>query len=119
VGHEAILYGRILAGDGVGGTRLQRVWGLQERNRAVVNRLPREDDWPWLIRGMFALPHRWPYGIYRTQVIAFGESLKDAPYDRGCWDRWLGKFEALLRRLYWWSAAVYLTTDFENPRLFQ
>jgi hypothetical protein len=119
MGHEAILHGRILAGDGVGGTRLQHVLQLQDRNRAVINRLPREDEWPWLIRGMFALPRRWPYGVYRNQVIAFGESLKDDPTNRVCWDVWLAKFEGLLRRLYWWSAVVYLTTDFEGERVFR
>ncbi len=119
MGHEAILHGRILAGDGAGGNRLPHILRLQERNRAVINRLPREDDWPWLVRGMFVLPRRWPYGIYRTQVIAFGQSLKDDPCNRTCWDVWLGKFELLLRRLYWWSAAVYLRTDFESERLFR
>jgi hypothetical protein len=119
MGHEANLYGRILAGDGVGGTRLQHVQRLQERNCAVINSLPLEDEWPWLIRQMFTMPVRWPYGIYRTQVISFGESLKDEPNNRACWDIWLGKFEMLLRRLHWWSAVVHLTTDFEGERTFR
>jgi len=32
---------------------------------------------------------------------------------------WLGKFEAVLRRLYWWSAVAHLQTDFEPLRVFE
>ena len=112
MGHEAILSGRILCGDGRGGASLHHVVALQVRNRAVIDRLTREDQWPWLTRGIFCVPHQWPVGLYRTQVITFGESLKDDPTDRNCWHRWLAKFESLLRQLYWWSAAVWLHTDF-------
>jgi hypothetical protein len=55
----------------------------------------------------------------REQVIHFGASLEGDPTDRGCWDVWLGKFEALLRRLYWWSAVVHLETDFERECTFR
>jgi hypothetical protein len=92
---------------------------LQERNAATLADLPVEDKWPWLVRGMFALPGSWPEGTYRTQVIHFGASLKDEPRDRSCWDLWLGKFESLLRKLYWLSATVHLQTEFEPDRVFR
>jgi hypothetical protein len=116
VGYEAILYGRIIGASGAVGENY-RV--LQDRNRAVINRLPREDDWPWLVRGMFALPGGCPEGTYRRQVIHFGASIKDDPQDVGVWDMWLGKFEALLRQLYWWSAIVHLSREFETDRTFE
>jgi hypothetical protein len=116
VGHEAILYGRIIGASGRLGPGY-RV--LQDRNRAVIRRLPQEDDWPWMVRGMFALPAAYPQGTYRRQIIHFGLSIKDDPRDRGVWDVWLGKFEAVLQRLYWWSAVAHLSTDFEPPRVFE
>lgn len=115
--HEAILYGHI-----VGATVRSETVGyfdLQGRNRAVINRLPRTDDWPWLVRGMFALPAGRPQGTFRSQVIHFGASIKDDPLNRGIWDDWLDKFESLLRRLYWWSAVVHISTDFEPDRVFE
>src|SRR4029079_604571 len=94
-------------------------FALHERNRAALNRLPREDDSPSLVRGMFALPAGRPQGTFRRQVIHFGASIKDDPGNRGIWDEWLGKFESLLKQLYWWSAVVHLSTDFEPDRIFQ
>jgi hypothetical protein len=116
VGHEAIVYGRIIGANGQSGPGYR---ALQDRNRAVIRRLSQDDNWPWVVRGMFALPASYPMGTYRRQVIHFGLSIKDEPSDRGVWDVWLGKFEAVLRRLYWLSAVAHLTTDFEPPRVFE
>jgi hypothetical protein len=115
--HEAILYGRIIGATGRPGT--DGYFALHERNRVALNRLPKEDDWPWLIRGMFALPAGHPQGTFRRKVIHFGASIKDDPNNRGIWDEWLGKFECLLRQLYWRSAVVHLSTDFEPDRVFE
>jgi hypothetical protein len=115
--HEAILYGRIIGATGRQGTA--GYFDMHERNRAALNRLPRKDDWPWLVRGMFALPAGRPQGTFRRQVIHFGASIKDDPCNRAFWDEWLGKFEVLLRQLYWWSAVVHLSTDFEPDRVFE
>lgn len=115
MGHEAIVYGRIVGASGEVGERFR---GLQERNRDVLATVPEDDDWPWVVRGIFALPAPYPQGIYRRQIIHFGLSIKDDPSDRGVWDRWLGKFEAVLERLYWTSAVAHLSTDFEPPRTF-
>jgi hypothetical protein len=115
--HEAILYGRIIGATGRPGT--SGYFDMHKRNRAIINRLPGNDDWPWLVRGMFALPAGHPQGTFRRQVIHFGASIKDDPYNRALWEEWLGKFEALLRQLYWRSAVVHLATDFEPDRVFE
>jgi hypothetical protein len=117
VSHEAILYGHVVGATGRPGTA--GYFDLHARNRAALNLLPRIDDWPWLVRGMFALPAGRPQGTFRSQVIHFGASIKDDPLNRGLWDEWLGKFESLLRRLYWWSAVVHISTDFELDRAFE
>jgi hypothetical protein len=116
VGHEAIIYGRVVGASWHVGDRF--TW-THDLNREVLAQLPADDDWPWVVRGIFALPAPYPQGTYRRQIIHFGLSIKDDPDNRGIWDLWLGKFEEVLRRLYWWSAVVHLDTDFEPPRVFE
>ena len=45
--------------------------------------------------------------------------MKDFPYEHNRWDVWLGKFEAVLRTLYWWKATAHIETDFAPPRLIE
>lgn len=116
MGHEAIIHGRIVGASWRSGDRF--FW-LHDLNCNVLARIPAEDDWPWVVRGIFALPASHPEGTYRRQIIHFGLSIKDDPQDHGIWDVWLGKFEVVLRQLYWWSALVHLETEFGPPRLFQ
>ncbi len=116
MGHEAIVYGRIVGASWRVGERFR--WP-HELNRAALAAVPEDDDWPWVVRGIFALPAPYPEGVYRRQVIHFGLSIKDKPSDRGIWDVWLRKFEAVLRRLYWWSVVAHLTTDCEPQRTFE
>jgi hypothetical protein len=116
VGHEAIISGRIEGASWRVGEQFIRTHDL---NREALATLPEDDDWPWVVRGIFALPAPYPQGTYRSQVIHFGLSIKDEPTDRSIWNVWLVKFEAVLRRLYWWSATVLLETEFEPPRLFE
>jgi hypothetical protein len=116
VGHEAIVYGRIVGASWRVGERF--TW-THDLNREALAAVPEDDDWPWVVRGIFALPAPYPEGTYRRQVIHFGLSIKDDPTDRRIWDVWLGKFERVLRGLYWWSAAAHLSTDFEPPRVFE
>ena len=116
MGHEAIVSGRIVGARWRVGERFS--W-THELNREALATVPEDDDWPWVVRGIFALPAPFPQGTYRCQVIHFGLSIKDEPTDRGIWDLWLGKFEAVLRRLYWWSALAQVDTEFEPPRVFE
>ncbi len=129
MGHQVVIYGMIegpAAGD--------RSRALKEHNETAIERLPAEDEWPWLTRSMFALPGGWPQGTYREQIIHFGLSMKDDPplcprseydpakgwprTDRQCVYGWIDKFEHLLRQLFWFGASVHITTDFEPDRVF-
>jgi hypothetical protein len=114
VGHEAIISGRIVGASWRVGERF--TW-THDLNREAVATLAEDDNWPWLARVIFALPAPYSRGIYRRQVIHFGLSIKDDPTNRGLWDIWLGKFEAVLRRLYWWSALAQIDTEFAPPRV--
>jgi len=116
MGHEAIIYGCVVGASWRAGERF--TW-THDLNREALARVPEDDDWPWVVRGIFALPAPYPQGTYRSQVIHFGLSIKDEPSDRGIWDVWLGKFERVLGRLYWYSAVAHLDTDFEPPRVFE
>jgi hypothetical protein len=105
MGFESIIYGRI---DGPT-WRPHDYRKLQRLNREVIDALPETDDWPFLTRSMFAVPGEEPeQGTYRSQVIHFGASLKEVEQD---WEAWLAKFEALLSRLYWYSAKLHLEAE--------
>ncbi|MFO0952960.1 MAG: hypothetical protein U0835_17770 [Isosphaeraceae bacterium] len=116
MGHEAIVYGRIVGASWRVGERF--TW-THDLNREALAAVPEDDDWPWVVRGIFALPAPYPQGTYRRQVIHFGLSIKDDPCDRAVWDVWLHKFERVLRGLYWWSAAAHIATDFEPTRVVE
>ena len=116
MGHEAIVYGCIVGASWRVGERF--TW-TYELNREALASVPEDDLWPWLVRDIFALPAPYPQGTYRRQVIHFGLSLKDDPDDRGIWDVWLTKFERVLRKLYWRSGVLHLSTEFEPPRVFE
>lgn len=113
MGHETVVHGYIR-----GATRAQgaHFYDLHPPNRAVIDGLPDEDDWPFLSRAMFACPgERSDQGRYRTQLIHFGATLKEVEAD---WDEWIAKWENLLRRLYWTEARVYRETEFGDCRVF-
>ena len=116
MGHEAIVTGYI---DGTHWRVGERYRWTHDLNREALAQVPADDDWPWVVRGIFALPAAYPQGTYRSQIIHFGLSIKDEPSDRGIWDVWLGKFEAVLRQLYWLRAVAHLETDFEPDRTFE
>ena len=85
--------------------------GVYPLNQAVVDSLPTEDDYPPLTRGIFTVP--MDYGrpgsaFYREQVLHFGASFSHLS---DSWPVWLAKFEALLRRLYWYEAWLHLHTE--------
>jgi hypothetical protein len=91
---------------------------IQGRNAEVIAALPTEDPSPSLARGMFAVP-TWKGGIDLDQVIPFGASFEDNPMSRDWWDTWLGKFESLLRRLYWKSVVLHMESRIDGHRMFQ
>jgi hypothetical protein len=116
LGHEAIVYGRIVGASWRVGERF--TW-THELNHNAFAALPETDDWPWVVRGIFAMPAPYPEGTYRHQIIHFGMSMKDEPSDRGIWDTWLIKFEKLLRQMYWLSTVAHIATEFEAPRVVE
>jgi hypothetical protein len=121
VGHEVIVHGSITGATYKSGSDdLYRF--LQNRNGEVLATLvhPEADQWPWLNRSMFSLPGPWPQGTYQQQVIHFGASIKDdAPHENTFEELWLSKFEALLRKLYWFGACVIIESDFGPPKYIE
>jgi len=117
MGHEVIVHGIIVGPPDRKGTDQRR--SLHELNReAIASLVGSEDDsWPWLNRSMFALPGPWPQGTYVGQVIHFGASIKDDAYELTFKDLWLSKFEAVLRKLYWSSACVFIESDFGDKNI--
>lgn len=109
MGHEVAIYGWI---EGACGDA-EKYGVLQELNAGVLSRLPESDSWPWLVRGIFALPAPWPQGTYRSQAIHFGMTLKDEPCSNDWRDDWLGKFEAVLRQLHWYSATAHILREID------
>jgi hypothetical protein len=116
MGHEAIVYGRIEGAHWRVGEHFARTYAL---NQQAIANIPATDEWPWLVRGMFAPPAPWPRGTYRSQIIHFGASLKDDPADEAVWASFTAKFEAVLRTLYWHSAVLHLETDFIPHRTYR
>jgi len=83
----------------------------QRRNLELLNQLPEKDEYPFLSRGMFSAPGFEPQeGTHRSHVIHFGGSYRNLEVDDDM-SGWLAKFEGLLSRLYWYSAAVHVMTE--------
>lgn len=99
---QSIIYGYIQGAEWMS-SDLRK---LHRLNRDIIQALPEDDTYPYLTRGMFAVPGAEPQqGTFRSQVIHFAASLKEVESD---WRKWLEKFEGLLRKLYWFSAMVHL-----------
>jgi len=78
--------------------------------------LDENDDFPYLTSSLFSIPPDDLYqGTYHTQVIHFAASYRAVEYE---WDRWIKKFEALLKRMYWVSATVHLETELSGKHTF-
>ena len=130
MGHELTIYG-IIEGATASSDDYRR---FQRLNEEAINRLPDDDEWPWMTRDMFQFPATEPVGTYQTQIVHFGLSMKDgvplkdsADYDpienwrnpaRDSITGWIEKFEKLLSQMYWYYAAVHVNTDFEPERKF-
>ncbi|WP_208306288.1 hypothetical protein [Hymenobacter defluvii] len=93
---------------------------VYHHNRKVIGNLPIKDEWPPLTRNMFAITHcdlNRP-GInyaYSGRIIHFGANFKSIEHE---WREWKDKFENLLTRLYWLSAAVHFKTEYTDIQTF-
>jgi hypothetical protein len=92
--HDSIVHGYIYACDD------------PEESRRVINTLPEQDARPHLTRDLFAIPTR--EHSRGDHLIAFGTIYNGV---ETAWEEWLEKFEALLQRLDWYEARVYLRTE--------
>lgn len=103
----------------IGGTMygcIRTPWGLchkslRRHNVRVLRHLPREDAWPPLIGSMFGITGpSVREGAYDHDLIHYGVTLKGM--DERDAIAWIAKFEALLRRLYWFEAVMHINWIF-------
>jgi len=91
----------------------------QRRNLELLNALPEKDEYPFLSRGMFSAPGFEPAeGTHRSHVIHFGASYKNLEEDDDMFV-WVAKFEGLLSRMYWYSAAAHVMTEASGDYRFE
>ena len=78
-------------------------------NTRVLSELPETDEWPFLIRSMFAETVEPPNGVeYESRIIHFGAAFKEIETE---WKEWTDKFESLLHQLKGRSAVVHLESE--------
>lgn len=112
---ESIVYG-VIRGIPAGGEL--EAYRRRRTNWAAIQELPSnlDDDWPFLSREMFSMPGPDVYsGTYHTQLIHFAASYNSIEYE---WERWISRFEAMLRSMYWLSATVHLETELSGKHTF-
>lgn len=102
---QSIVYGYIQGAEWMSSD----VHRLHRLNQEIITALPEKDAFPWLTRGMFAVPvNGADPSSSKSQIIHFGASIYEVELE---WRKWLEKFEALLRKLYWFNAVVHLHTE--------
>ena len=74
-------------------------------NVAVLESYPFDEVYPF--PRIFSLPRSG----YQSSVISFGHVFKDLARD---WDQWVSRFEDLLGRLAWTSAAVHFCDELSS-----
>jgi len=113
MGHISIVYGNIIGEAWKSGDYHK----LHRLNKYLIDALPADDPvFPWITRNMFLVPDPDRDKMYRDQVIVFGASYKTIQHE---WEKWLEKFEAILRELYWSSATIHLETDLVGNHTFE
>lgn len=109
MGHETIVHGYI-----EGSTFIPEEYRkFQSKNCVIISQLPAHDEYPYLSKSMFSIPGQgYDEGTYRSQIIHFGGSIKGLEF--GDELLWVQKFEALLKKLYWFSAVAYIETEMDG-----
>ena len=102
---QSIIYGYIQCAEWMSSD----VHRLHRLNREIIAALPETDTFPHLTRGMFAVPGEdLQQAGSKLQIIHFGASMYEVEIE---WRKWLEKFEALLKKLYWFNATVHLRAE--------
>ena len=102
---QSIIYGYIQGAEWMSSD----VHRLHRLNREIIAALPETDAFPHLTRGMFAVPGEdLQQAGSKLQIIHFGASMYEVEIE---WRKWLEKFEALLKKLYWFNATVHLRAE--------
>lgn len=112
---ESIVYGVIR--DIPNGGELEE-YRRRRINWTAIQELPSsvDDEWPFLTREMFSMPGPDVYsGNYHTQLIHFAASYNSIECE---WERWISRFEAMLRSMHWSSATVHLETELAGKHTF-
>lgn len=110
---ETIVYG-IIKDAVLEDRQLQRQARL--KNCDALLQLSEVDSFPYLTGSMFSIPAaELEQGTYHTQVIHFAASYQAVEY---YWEKWMAKFEALLRSMYWVSVTVHLDTELSGKHTF-
>lgn len=109
MGHQTIVHGYI-EGSTFNSSEYRK---LQELNIEVIDDLPEHDNYPFFCKSMFSIPGQKPSeGTYKSQIIHFGCSIKGLEF--GDEVLWVKKFETLLKKMYWFSALVYIETEMDG-----
>jgi len=113
MGHISIIFGNIIGAS----WKTHDYHKLQRLNKNVIdNLLDSDDSYPWINRNMFLVPDPDKDKMYRDQVIVFGASYKSIEHE---WEEWIGKFEMILKQLYWTSATIHLDTELVGSHRYE
>ena len=111
---ESVVYGCIK--DTVYSDQSEQFNVHRKINLQVMNELPSIEDWGLLNREMFSMPQvASDLDDANTNVVHFGSSYKAVEHE---WEQWIGKFESMLKRMYWVSATVHLETELNGRHTF-
>lgn len=111
---ESVVYGCIK--DTIYSSESDQMEFHRQVNEGVMTDLPSVDDWPLLSREMFSMPATAnDLDDVNTNVVHFGTSYKAVEHE---WEQWIGKFESMLKRMYWVSATVHLDTELNGRHTF-
>ncbi|MGK0440448.1 MAG: hypothetical protein ACJA0N_000237 [Pseudohongiellaceae bacterium] len=111
---ESVVYGCIK--DTVYSDDSEQFLLHRENNLQVMGALPSIEGWPLINREMFSMPAvASDLDDTNTNVVHFGTSYKAIEYE---WEDWIGKFEVMLKKMYWVSATVHLDTELNGLHTF-
>ncbi|NVK63238.1 MAG: hypothetical protein HWE22_01575 [Flavobacteriales bacterium] len=97
------------------GLNHHRKYEVYDHNEKIISELPTSDSWPPLSKEMFSIT-KGEILEYSGRIIHFGACLKSVEYE---WLEWKGKFESLLKEMYWLQAHVHFKTEYTGVVSFE